>query len=97
MSQMPIVTAVHIIFDNTNDPGGFAKRHVARELGRGRKQSEIVREAWAHRYDPVPNAITNRSFSAPPVPAGEIYYDPAVVADAPEQDVIDALIKAGRR
>lgn len=34
---------------------------------------------------------------APPFTAAEIYFDPAVVGGATEQEVIDALIRAGRR
>jgi|HubBroStandDraft_2_1064218.scaffolds.fasta_scaffold2142392_1 hypothetical protein len=32
-----------------------------------------------------------------PFTAAEIYFDPAVVGGATEQEVIDALIRAGRR
>lgn len=94
---MPIVSVVHIVFDNSNDPQGVAKRHVGRELGRGKTQSDIVGDAWLHRHNPVPNAITSASFRAPPITPVEIYYDPAVAVGATEQDVVDALIKAGRR
>jgi hypothetical protein len=94
---MPVVTVVHIVFDNTNDPGRVARRHIGREIGKGMKQSDIVREAWQHRQDPVPNAVTSTSWRAPPFTAVEIYYDPSVVGSAPEQEVIDALIKAGQR
>ena len=94
---MPVVSVVHLIFDNTNDPQGIAKRHVGRELGKGKRQSDVVAEAWQHRHDPVPNAITSTSFRAPPFTPGEVYYDPAAVAGATEQDVVDALIKAGQR
>jgi hypothetical protein len=66
-------------------------------VGSRRRQSEIVREAWPHRHDPVLNAITSRSFSAVPFTALEIYYDPADVAGASKRDIIDALIKAGKR
>ncbi len=91
---MPIVTVVHIVFDNINDPEGFAKRHVGREMGKGKTQSDIVGHRWLHRHDPVPNAITSTSFRAPPFTPVEIYYDPAGVAGATEQDVVDALTKA---
>ena len=96
---MPIVTVVHIIFDNSNDPGSVARRHVAREISRGVRQTDVVREAWNQRHTPVPNAITTTSaaWEAPPFTAVEIYYDPVVVGDAPEKEVIDALINAGRR
>lgn len=95
---MPIVTVVHIIFDNDNDPGSVARRHVAREISRGVTQTAVVSEAWHHRHTSVP-AITTTSaaWDAPPFTAVEIYYDPMVVRDAPEKEVIDALIKAGRR
>jgi hypothetical protein len=43
---MPIVTAVHIVFDDNNDPGWVARRHIAREIGKGIKQMGIVSEAW---------------------------------------------------
>lgn len=96
---MPIVTVVHIIFDNSNDPGSVARRHVAREIGKGVRQTEVVRDAWCQRHASVPNAITSTSatWPAPPFTATEIYYDPAVVGNAAEKEVVDALIKAGRR
>jgi hypothetical protein len=94
---MPVITVVHIIFDKTNDPGGVARRHVAREIGKGMKQTEIVSEAWRHRHSPVPNAITSTTWRAPPFMAVEIYYDPSLVSGASEQEVIDALIEAGQR
>lgn len=94
---MPIVTVVYIVFDHINDPQGVAKRHVGREMGKGKAQSKIVGDAWLHRHDPVPNAVTSTSFRAPPIMPVEIYYDPAVAAGATEQDVVDALIKMGRR
>jgi hypothetical protein len=96
---MPIVTVVHIILNNRNDPGSVARRDVAREIGKGVRQADVVREAWHHRHIPVPDAITSTSttWPAPPFTAVEIYYDPVVVGDAPEKEVIDALIKAGRR
>jgi hypothetical protein len=94
---MPVATVVHIVFDQTNDPGGVARRHVAREIGKGMKQTDIVREAWQHRHTPAPNAVTSTTWRAPPFTAVEIYFDPSVVGDASEQEVIDSLIKAGRR
>ena len=94
---MPKVTAVHLVFDAANDPQGFAKRHVGRQMARGIPQSEVVREAWLHRHDPVPNAITSTAFRAPPFIAVEIYYDPDAVGDAPEEEVAKALVIAGRR
>jgi hypothetical protein len=97
---MPIVTVVHIIFDNSNDPHSVARRHVAKEIGKGVRQTDVVREAWHHRHTPVPDApitSTSTTWRAPPFTAVGIYYDPVVVGDAPEREVIDALIKAGRR
>jgi hypothetical protein len=96
---MPIVTVVHIIFDNSNDPGSVARRHVAREISKGVRQTDVVHEAWHHRHTSIPNKITNTSAAwlAPPFTAVEIYYDPVVVDHAPENEVIDALIKAGQR
>jgi hypothetical protein len=97
---MPIVTVVHIIFDNSNDPGGVARRHIAREIGKGVRQTDVVREAWYHPHTPVPDVpitSTSATWPAPPFTAVEIYYDPMVVDGAPEKDVIDTLIKAGRR
>ena len=43
---MPVVTMVHIVFNDSNDPGRVARRHVAREIGKGMKQTEIVTNAW---------------------------------------------------
>jgi hypothetical protein len=94
---MPKVTAVHLVFDRENDPQGFAKRHVGRQLAKGVAQSEVVREAWLHRHDPIPNAVTSTAFRAPPFIPVEIYYDPEVVGDASEEEVANALAKAGRR
>jgi len=94
---MPVVTVAHIVFDHTNDPNGVARRHVAREIGKGMKQTDIVRAAWQHRYSSVPNAITSTTWRAPLFVAVEIYYDPSVVSGASEQEVIDTLIKAGQR
>lgn len=94
---MPVVTVVHIVFDNRNDPGRVARRHVGREIGKGMKQTDIVSNAWQRRYAPVPNAITSTTWQAPPFTPVEIYYDPSVVGSASEQEVIDALIKAGQR
>lgn len=96
---MPIVTVVHIIFDNSNDPGSVARRHVAREIARGVRQTEVVREAWHLRHTSIPNTVTSTSaaWPAPPFTGVEIYYDPVVVGHAPEKEVIDALIKAGQR
>ena len=89
---MPVVTVAHIVFDNSNDPGRVARRHVAREIGKGMKQTEIVSNAWQRRQAPVRNAITSTSWQAPP-----FMPDPAVVGGASEREVIDALIKAGQR
>jgi hypothetical protein len=94
---MSLVTVVHIVFDPADDPHGFARRHIGREVGRGISQSDIVRDAWVHRHHPVPNAITSTAFRAPPFTATEIYFDPAVVGGASEKEVIEALIKAGQR
>jgi hypothetical protein len=94
---MPVSTVVHIVFDQTNDPGRVARRHIAREISKGMKQADIVNEAWWHRHSPVSNAVTSTTWRAPPFTAVEIYYDPSVVGGASEQKVIDALIKAGQR
>ena len=90
---MPVVTVAHIVFDNSNDPGRVARRHVGREIGKGMKQTDIVSNAWQRRHAPVPNAITSTTWQAPPFTPVEIYYDPSVVDGASEQEVIDALIK----
>jgi hypothetical protein len=94
---MPVVTAAHIVFDNSNDPGGVARRHVGKEIGKGMKQTDIVSNAWQRRHAPVPNVIERTTWQAPPFAPVEIYYDPSVVDGASEQEVIDALIKAGQR
>jgi hypothetical protein len=94
---MPTVTVVHILLDGNNDPHSHARRHIGRQMARRLKQSDIVNDAWSHQNNPVTNAITSTSFIAPPFTAIEIYYDPTVTGGAPEQDVIDALIKAGQR
>lgn len=64
---MPLVTVVHIVFDAADDPQGFARRHIGREVGRGVRQSDVVGNAWLHRHDPVPNAITSTAFRTPPL------------------------------
>jgi hypothetical protein len=94
---MPVVTVAHIVFDNSNDPGRVARRHVGREIGKGMKQADIASNAWQRRHAPVSNAITSTTWQAPPFTPVEIYYDPSVVDGASEQEVINALIKAGQR
>jgi hypothetical protein len=93
---MPVVT---LVFDpKTNDPNRFAQRHVTREIANGRTTDTVVHEAWQRRHDPVPNAITNKSWTAPPQPlAPDISYDSAIVGGASEAEVMEALIKAGKR
>jgi hypothetical protein len=91
---MPLVT---LIFNQTNDPQGFAKRHVGRQVAKGLTPTDVVRDAWTHRHDFVPNAITSNSWQAPLRHITEISYDPIVVDDASDDEVIEALIKAGRR
>jgi hypothetical protein len=88
---MPPVT---LVFNHTNDPEGFAKRHVGRQIAKGLTPEVVVRDAWRHRHDFVPKAITNNSWPAPPRLVAEISYDPTIVDDASELQVIDALIKA---
>lgn len=90
-------TVVHIVFDTDNDPQRVASRHVGRQVGRGMAQSDIVRAAWQDRHKPFGTAVTSTSFRAPPFNAVEIYYDPAAVDGATEQEVMGALIKAGQR
>jgi hypothetical protein len=91
---MPAVT---LVFNPTNDPEGFAKRHVGKQIEKGLTPEDLVRDAWEHRHDFVPNAITRNSWRAPLRPIAEISYDPTVVEGASEAEVIEALIKAGRR
>jgi hypothetical protein len=91
---MPLVT---LVFNQTNDPGGFAKRHVGRQVGKGLTPTDVVRDAWQHRHDFVPNAVTSNSWRAPLRLIAEISYDPIVVDGASEDEVIEALVKAGRR
>jgi len=63
---MPVVTVAHIVFDNSNDPGRVARRHVGKEIGTGMKQTDIVSNAWQRRHAPVPNVITSTTWQAPP-------------------------------
>lgn len=91
---MPSVT---LVFSQANDPDGFAKRHVGKEIAKGLTPEDVVRDAWQHRHDFVPNAITRNSWQAPLRPVAEISYDPTVVNGASEEDVIKASINAGRR
>jgi len=92
---MPTVTAVHIVFDQSNDPGRAIRQHVGREMAKGMMQSDIVQNAWQHRHVPARNAVTTRSSNAPGFNPVELYYDPAVVGGASDQDVLDALRNAG--
>jgi hypothetical protein len=91
---MPLVT---IIFDVSNDPTGHAKRHVGRQRARKISEENIILDAWQDRYSGVPNAMTSNTMSAPTGIPNDISYDSAIVNDAPQQDVLEALIKAGRR
>ncbi len=93
---MPIVT---LIFDPmTNDPNRVAQRHVTKEIAKGRAADDVVREAWQRRHDPVIDAITTRSWAAPSQPyIPNISYDSAIVGGASEAEVMEALIKAGKR
>ena len=93
---MPVVT---LVFDpKTNDPNRVAQRHVTREIAKGRRADDVVHEAWQRRHDPVPNAITTQSWTAPPQPpVSDISYNSAIVGGASEAEVMEALIKAGKR
>lgn len=92
---MPVVT---LILGMTNDLNRVAQRHVTKEVARGRTPDDVVREAWRRRHDPVVNAITTRSWTAPSQPyVSDISYDSAIVGDASEAEVMEALIKAGKR
>jgi hypothetical protein len=93
---MPKAAMVHIPFPNSNDPDGWARRHVGRELVKGISPSDVVKNAWMHRHNPIINAVTSRTISAPPFLPTGIDYEPAVADGASEQEVVDALIKAGR-
>jgi len=92
---MSKITAVHIIFDQTNDPGRVVRRHIGREMSKGKLQSDIVKDAWLQRSGPGRTAVTTASISAPPFNPVELYYDPAVVSGASEEDVLATLRKAG--
>jgi hypothetical protein len=94
---MPIINAGYILFDSTNDPHGDARAYVARKITQGIRQPHIVRDAWQHRQDLVPNAITSTAFNRPPFRPVDIYYDPADVGNALEAEVINALIRAEQR
>jgi hypothetical protein len=86
-----------LVFNPTNDPNGFARRHVGKQLTNGRTVEDIIRDAWRHRHDFVPNAITSSFWRAPARFVPDISYDPAIVDGASEEEVADALAKAGRR
>lgn len=95
---MPVASHVRIVFDQQTDPGRIISRHVARGIDRGMTGSDIIREAWQNRYALVPDAVTSttwRGASSPP--PSEISYDPAVAPGATENDVLEALRKAGKR
>jgi hypothetical protein len=92
---MQVVT---LVFDPAmNDPNRVAQRHVSRELGKGLTADEVIRQAWQHRHDFVPQAITSRTWMASPPLVPEISYEPAIVGGASEEEVMDALTKAGQR
>jgi hypothetical protein len=92
---MPVMT---LVFDpKTNDPNRVAQRHVSRGIAKGLSGDDVVREAWQHRHAPVPQAITTRTWTAPPRLVPDVSYDTAIVGGASETDVMEALIKAGRR
>jgi hypothetical protein len=93
--MMPMVT---LVFDpTTNDPNRIAQRHVSRETAKGITADDVIHEAWQHRHDFVPQAITTRTWAAPPRLVSDISYDSAIVGSASEAEVMEALIKAGQR
>jgi hypothetical protein len=92
---MPTIT---LVFDpKTNDANRIAQRHVSRGIAKRLVGDEVVREAWQHRHDPVPQAITTRTWTAPPRLVPDVSYDSAIVGGASETEVMEALIKAGKR
>jgi hypothetical protein len=86
------MSLVTLVLTQTNDPEGIAKLHVGRQVSRGLTPTEVVRDAWHHRHDFGPNAITSNSWRAPLRLITEIFYDPIIVDDASEGEVIEALI-----
>jgi hypothetical protein len=94
-----VIPLVTLVFDpTTNDPNRVAQRHVTREFAKGRTADDVVREAWQRGYDPVPDAITTQSWTAPPgTLVHKITYDSASIGGASEAKVMEALTKAGQR
>ena len=92
---MPVIT---LVFDpKTNDPNRVAQRHVSREIAKGLSGHDVVREAWQHRHNPVPQAITTSNLDSTASNVLDVSYDAAIVGGASETEVMEALIKAGQR
>ena len=50
---------------------------AASGIARGLTGDDVVREAWQHRHDPVPHAITTQTWTAPPRPVPDVSYPTA--------------------
>ena len=87
---------MHIELNDVNDWMGDARNHIARRVGAGAKQSDIVRDAWSRRDASNTGTTSAQSVSDTPYACVEIYYDPIVTDCASEAEVIKALRKAGR-
>jgi len=86
---MPTAT---LVFDpTTNDSNRIAQHHVSRGIAQGLSGGDVIREAWQHRHDPVPQTITTRTWTAPPRRVLDLSYDSAIVGGASETDVMEAL------
>jgi hypothetical protein len=85
-----------ISLDETTDRGGARRRYVGRRYDSGKKDSEIVREAWDNR-NKQPSRSTNSKSVNPPdhVPDG-IEYDPDEFDGATPEQILDAINTAAQ-
>ncbi len=89
------INVVHILLNEDNDPTGEAGQYIAKQMGQGVLQTEIVRKAWAERF--MPTAASASAAAPAPFRAVELYYDPSAAPDGAEQEVIDVIIDASKR
>jgi hypothetical protein len=92
---MPVVK---LVFDPmTNDPCRVAQRFVTKEIAKGRTADDVVQEARQNRHVFVPSAITTGSWTGTGPLVPDVSYDSAIVGGVSETEVIEALIRAGKR
>ncbi|WP_454019842.1 hypothetical protein [Azospirillum sp. Marseille-Q6669] len=89
------VPIVHIPLSNTNDGTGAIRRHVGKRMEGGTSMQIIVEDAWRSRGMLHSGSTRSDDVNPPDFIPVEIYYDPQGVGNASEEEVLDALRKAG--